>query len=301
MKFSFTAPLIAAFALLSSSSYTVEGKISGKTNKRSAVEEKVSVVKAKVNADALAEAYEEMGSDRWMKPNRALSDATPHETIYEHIIGSEDNVYIPGFGGDSTVGELLGAVFYTSGGIYPNGSVQKSARIAPNGALFAGDKQPVKFPAARSNFFITGECTVTQASSDFIITGHSCLYTLCLGGGGNNCVNGLAAGPFVFNLQGTTTDGDRTFPNLPPIFSGIILGGTGACAGIKGTFSVQTAGGQTAFNLNEPQFGLINQRFTFNTNKKLPEAPGPQKLVSNVAGSFTLSPTAATPSPVASF
>merc|ERR1740117_2639174 len=165
--------------------------------------------------------------------------------------------------------------------------------------FFAGDSQPVKFPPARSNFFITGECTVTQTSSSMVITGHSCLYTLCLGGGGNNCVNGLAAGPFVFDLQGTTTDikSGRTFPNVPPIFSGIILGGTGTCAGIKGTFSVQSAGGQTAFNLNQPQFGLINQRFTFNTNKKLPEAPGPQKLVSNVAGSFTLTPTEETDSP----
>jgi len=192
----------------------------------------------------------------------------------------------------------LGAVFYTSGGIYPNGSVQKNKRTAPNGNLFAGDSQPVKFPAARSNFFITGECTVTQTTGPFVITGHSCLYTLCLGGGGNNCVNGLAAGPFVFDLQGMTTKGTRTFPNVPPIFSGIILGGTGACAGIKGTFSVQTAGGQTAFT-NQPQFGLINQRFTFNTNKKLPEAPGPKINISNVAGSFTLSPTQATAAPLA--
>ena len=74
MKFSLIAPLIAAFALVSSS-YTVEGKISRKSNKHS-VEKKVSetVVKPNVNADALAEAYEEMG--RWMEPttnnNRAL-------------------------------------------------------------------------------------------------------------------------------------------------------------------------------------------------------------------------------------
>ena len=67
MKFSLTAPLIAAFTLVSSSSSTVEGKISRKSNKHS-VEKKVSetFVKPNVNADALAEAYEEMG--RWIEP-----------------------------------------------------------------------------------------------------------------------------------------------------------------------------------------------------------------------------------------
>ena len=236
MKFSFTAPLIAAFALVSSS-YTGEGKIYGRS-----VEQKVSEIVVKASSSSSSS-----------NNNRALSDATPHTTIYEHIIGSEDNVFIPGIGLLGTINQLLGAVFYTSGGIYPNGSVQRNKRTAPNGDLFSGDSQPIKFPAARSNFFITGECTVTQTTGPNKITGHSCLYTLCLGGGGNNCVNGLAAGPFEFDLTATTTTVNantgvsRTFPSNPPTFSGIILGGTGACSGIIGHHHQQQQQQQQVF------------------------------------------------------
>jgi len=214
-------------------------------------------------------------------------------TRYFTIIGPEDIVQTQGLVGNSGQNALLGSNLYTSGGIYRPIDVKLRPRTAPNGALFAGNNQPIKFPAARDNFFIMSDCTVTQVESPTVIKGHSCFITLCLGGGGLNCVNGLAAGAFRFDLRAFEQDKKgKPFGKLPPTFTGTILGGTGACAGIKGNFVVKSLTGQTPIN-DSPQFGLITQLITFNTNKKLPEAPGPQLSISNLAGQVTVQPTTA--------
>ena len=305
MKFLLIIPLIVALVLLSGFG-SVEGKISRKTKKHS-VEKKVSDnVKAKASNSTIQEAYEGTVA-RWMDPtNRALGTTTmPHTTKYDTIIGQEDNVFVPGFTEvDNSPNALLGSIRYTSGGIHRQTDIQSRVRTAPNGQLYSGNLQAIKFPSARTNFFATGECTTTQVEDKNTIIGHSCLYSICLGGGGNNCVNGLAAGPFRYQLGEMETKmqpngKEITYPKLPPTFSGIILGGTGACAGIKGTFKVLTISGQTS-PLIEPQFGLIHQRFIFNTNKKLPEAPQPRLAISNLAGQVTLRPTT-TPSASTSF
>jgi hypothetical protein len=202
------------------------------------------------------------------------------EETYVTVIGSEAVRFVPGFGSNGPE-RLLGSVLYTAGGVYKEEDVNIRARTAPGGKKFAGGKQPIKFPARRTNFFITGECTTTAASSTTQITGHTCFYTLCLGGGGGNCVNLYAGGPFEFSPGLIVETGEE--PLLPPKFAGIVIGGVGAFAGIGGTFTIETLAGRTTANV-VPQFGLIAQKFDLSTTIKLPQAPGPQLAISNVAG-----------------
>jgi hypothetical protein len=67
----------------------------------------------------------------------------------------------------------------------------------------------------------------------FVITSHTCLLNLCLGGGGFDCIAIYAGTSFVFdfgeqlNLLAAGTDLVRTTPTLPPPYPATIIGGTG--------------------------------------------------------------------------
>ena len=236
--------------------------------------------KTKSKTSRRAEANGKKVEPKFATETRKLYGEEFFEQRYVTIIGNEDVAFTGGFGSQGPE-KLLGSVLYTSGGVYKEEDVVIRPRTAQGGKRFAGGKQPIKFPARRTNFFITGECTTTSAGSDIEITGHTCFYTLCLGGGGNNCVNMYAGGPFLFTPAASSPQGQT--PALPPPFDGIIIGGVGAFAGISGFFFVETKAGRTSFN-DLPQLGLIAQQFDLITSMPLPEAPGPQLAISNVAG-----------------
>jgi len=266
MKLLFTVPVLAALIL----SGSADGK---KTNRRAAVKKDAFDSDSK-KTDARTRRLQQLQFSK----------------RYVTIIGTEDAVFTEGFTGNNGQATLLGSVFYTSGGVYDPEDVLFRPRNAPGNLQFSSGEQPVRFPAARSNFFINGQCTTTSESpgNGAFITGHTCFYNLCLGGGGNNCVNGYAGGPFLFNPAQTSPDGTTLIPPAP--FEGTILGGTGSFAGVKGFFTVITRTGRTTPNV-QPQFGLISQVFEFFTNIPLPTAPGPALAISSVAdASVTASP-----------
>lgn len=201
---------------------------------------------------------------------------------------------------------FLGNVRYTDGGAYRPQDVVQRRRSAAGELNFAKNRQndnaqqPVRFPAARSNFFINGECTTTASSKTKILQ-QSCFYNLCMGNGGYNCVNFFIGGPYNYdpykvvckNLENPPTNAclpatntrsnkNKYYPELAPDTKGFVLGGTGSFAGITGTVSMQQQSGLTA-PLNGKQLGLEVQLFTFKTYPKIPTPPGPTMAISNVA------------------
>jgi len=148
----------------------------------------------------------------------------------------------------------------------------------PNRFQFAGQRQPLFVPQADPGYFMNGECVISSAV-DSIISGHSCLLNLCLGGGGHNCLAIYAGSKYVFDpLAVTLVDTDvkkgvketlevntvkftaagtnpigekqtqaeykananRLVPALPPSYPGTIIGGTGAFVGAVGYVDITT-------------------------------------------------------------
>jgi len=131
---------------------------------------------------------------------------------------------------------------------------------------FAGDRK-IKFtPMDDPFFFFHGQCVATsgileppilgslnvgalaaKSIPQPVITSHSCMLNLCLGGGGFSCIAIYSGSAFVFNfgkgivlnnkvepgimdpVTFTTTFLPSTFeaPPLPPPFPGTIIGGKG--------------------------------------------------------------------------
>lgn len=184
---------------------------------------------------------------------------------------------------------FMGGVRFTDGGAYRPQDVIQRRRSAAGDMNFAKNRknfftqQPVRFPGARSNFFISGECTTTSSIKTKILQ-QSCFYNLCMGSGGFNCVNFYIGGPYNYDPYAVVknTKNGEYYPVLAPIVEGFVLGGTGSFAGIKGTVKMQQQSGQTPA-LNGRQSGLEVQLFTFKTYPKIPTPPGPELAISNVA------------------
>jgi hypothetical protein len=163
----------------------------------------------------------------------------------------------------------LGTAFSTSAGVF---GTDGAIKIVKNEQR-AGLKQAVNVPEPNANFFLQGQCKSTAGGNNNIdVEAHSCLYDLCLGGGGFSCINLYSGTPFVFNPP--TNINDLEF-GLPPKFDLFILGGTGQFYQISGTATIETIGGRSAFSpaSANPQEGTIVQLVTLTTNFELPPAP----------------------------
>ena len=208
---------------------------------------------------------------------------------------------------------LLGSSTIQSGGIYDPADVQIVDRLGTSAAdnfddflfgrgQFAGQRQPKFIPQKDPGFFFNGECVATQVAGPQIL-GHSCLFNLCLGGGGYNCLAIYAGSKFVFNpleavsLSRTTfgfednNNPDSIVPSLPPSYPGTIIGGTGLFVGAVGYVDVTTITGSTlppvskfteiividdddgVLKASLPQAGYITQKINVVTNVPLPVAP----------------------------
>ncbi|OEU11996.1 hypothetical protein FRACYDRAFT_245122 [Fragilariopsis cylindrus CCMP1102] len=207
---------------------------------------------------------------------------------------------------------LLGSSTIQSGGIYDPADVQIVDRLGTSAAdnfddgedfirdkeqrgQFAGQRQPKFIPQKDPGFFFNGECVATQAAGEQIL-GHSCIFNLCLGGGGYNCLAIYAGSKFVFNpfeqvlFSSTTFDIDdfpagAVVPSLPPSYPGTIFGGTGLFVGAVGYVDVITITGSTLtpavadddddsiIKARFPQAGYITQKINVVTNVPLPVAP----------------------------
>ncbi|OEU05784.1 hypothetical protein FRACYDRAFT_258268 [Fragilariopsis cylindrus CCMP1102] len=204
---------------------------------------------------------------------------------------------------------LLGSSTIQSGGIYDPADVQIVDRLGTSAAdnflseddeflkrgQFAGQRQPRFIPQKDPGFFFNGECVATRVAGPQIL-GHSCLFNLCLGGGGYNCMAIYAGSKFVFNpleqvLFSPTTFGfgekkneGTIVPSLPPSYPGTIIGGTGLFAGAVGYVDVTTITGSTLtppinadfiseVDADYPQAGYITQKINVVSNVPLPVAP----------------------------
>jgi len=169
--------------------------------------------------------------------------------------------------------------------------------------LFAGGEQPQNTdPKGNKNFFLSGSCTTISqfddersSSNDGIlrrnlqvfddvvkflptIRSHQCIYDLCLGGKGFNCVGLYGGGGFIFNPlkridqskgandedQSIIDDNNRE-PPLPPPFDLVIFGGTGAFRNVSGKAELMTIAGR-----NRRGLGVIVQNLMTYTNIPLP-------------------------------
>ena len=110
------------------------------------------------------------------------------------------------------------------------------------------------------------------------IRSHQCIYDLCLGGKGFNCVGLYAGGGFIFNplkridqskgaddADQSIIDDNNREPPLPPPFDLVIFGGTGAFRNVSGKAELMTIAGR-----NRRGLGVIVQNLMTYTNIPLP-------------------------------
>jgi len=218
---------------------------------------------------------------------------------------------------------IIGTIQTQSGGVYdpanikivnkPEGvtlgdAAESSGANGINGALvglqFAGKAQPKFVPAVDASFFFDGQCKATGGIGASSITKHSCVFNLCLGGGGFNCLNLFCGSAFIFDPFKQPGNSFKNAPNLPPSYPCVIFGGTNVFQGAEGNVDVTTLTGRTSplnrrtvsgedsavgnvgqggtdtvatgTNLQEKlgqQFGVITQRLNVVSNVPLPPAP----------------------------
>merc|ERR1711957_538920 len=113
-------------------------------------------------------------------------------------------------------------------------------------------------------FFMDGGCTATDGNrigNDIQqILAHSCVFNLCLGGGGFNCLALYCGTAFKFNpLSTTPSQTQNNAPKLPPSYPCTIFGGTNSFLGAKGTVDISTLTGRTSPRATGEQSGVITQ------------------------------------------
>jgi len=154
----------------------------------------------------------------------------------------------------------------------PNGA---SKRSEVPGQQFASGKQPINMPDADPAFTMSGECIATGFSeyNDNEMNSHSCVYDLCLGGGGFNCL-ALYCGT-SYTYFPTADNPSNTIvnePQMPPNFPCTIFGGTNNFWGARGTVDISHITGPTSFKV-QPNTGFITQQINVIANIPLPPAP----------------------------
>jgi len=155
---------------------------------------------------------------------------------------------------EETSRSLLGSIFYTSGDLYNRVELVETTTINNQGSnvnQFVGGRTVSETePGTPTDFFtFNGQCTTVsdqvklQASrgpgkddSFAEINGHTCLYDMCFGGIGEDCILIYSGTPFVFDIRSG---------ELPPGFPGFVAGGTGEFFGVTGTVDILTVTGRS--------------------------------------------------------
>jgi len=154
----------------------------------------------------------------------------------------------------------------------PNGASKKAANPLQQ---FASGMQPVDMPDGDPAFTMSGECIATgfSAFNDYEMSSHSCVYDLCLGGGGFNCLALYCGTSYTyFPMADNPSNTIINQPNLPPNFPCTIFGGTNNFWGARGTVDISHITGPTAFKV-QPNTGMITQQLNVISNIPLPPAP----------------------------
>lgn len=265
------------------------------------------------------EASEKLQQDEY---ERNLSDELEFEQTYSILTRNENIIFVTPApllsfatdddrnvlnGRDSL--NLLGSKINTFGKVLkPTSVVLVKTQTENSDAfdLFAGGLQPQDDdPKGNQNFFFAGTCTTISQLDDsrsennddnpgglkFLptIQSHQCIYDLCLGARGFNCINLYGGGGFIFNPVNRISIGEINLSNsqdqsiitdnnleppLPPPFELVIFGGTGAYRLVTGKADLITVAGRTRGNpLNgQQQRGVIVQNLITMTNIPLPQA-----------------------------
>lgn len=257
------------------------------------------------------EASEKLQQDEY---ERNLEDSVFFEQKYTIVTQNENIIFVTpkpllafddientGLNGQSDL-SLLGSKIITRGVVLRPDTVvltQSGTENVDFLDLFAGGEQPQNTdPKGNKNFFLSGSCTTISQFDDerssnddtpsvpvfdvvkFLptIRSHQCIYDLCLGGKGFNCVGLYGGGGFIFNPlkridqskgandedQSIIDDNNRE-PPLPPPFDLVIFGGTGAFRNVSGKAELMTIAGR-----NRRGLGVIVQNLMTYTNIPLP-------------------------------
>ena len=258
------------------------------------------------------EASEKLQQDEY---ERNLEDSVFFEQKYTIVTQNENIIFVTpkplfefddignrGLSGSPDL-NLLGSKIITRGVVLRPDTVvltQSGTENVDFLDLFAGGEQPQNTdPKGNKNFFLSGSCTTIsqfddeRSSNDGIlrrnlqldvvkflptIRSHQCIYDLCLGGKGFNCVGLYGGGGFIFNPlkridqskgpddedQSIIDDNNRE-PPLPPPFDLVIFGGTGAFRNVSGKAELMTIAGR-----NRRGLGVIVQNLMTYTNIPLP-------------------------------
>lgn len=195
---------------------------------------------------------------------------TFYERVYDLITLNDDTNFYGGVksSGTQNTGTTLGQAFSTSASVYEFGTIQKTENDQ-----FAGGFEPDEdsIPAPNENFFLQGQCKSTGAKGTTAdpISAHSCLYDLCLGGGGFSCINLYSGTSFDFRPADSVQ-----FLEVPPPFPLFILGGTGRFYLISGSAELVTITGRDSIQTaGDAQEGVIFQQIGLSTTQELPLGP----------------------------
>jgi len=153
--------------------------------------------------------------------------------------------------------------------------IQGRKGVGLGGQQYAGGAQPKFIPARDPGFYLDGQCVATGGRGRHNQDKHSCLFNLCLGGGGANCLALYCGSAFVFNEMKMPGNTFKNSPPLPPSYPCVIIGGTNAFQGAKGNVDITTLTGLTSplEGKEGVQVGAITQRLRVVSNKALPAGP----------------------------
>lgn len=153
--------------------------------------------------------------------------------------------------------------------------IQGRKGVGLAGQQYAGGAQPKFIPARDPGFYFDGQCVATGGRGRHSQDKHSCLFNLCLGGGGANCLALYCGSAFVFNEVKMPGNTFKNSPPLPPSFPCVIIGGTNTFQGAKGNVDITTLTGLTSplEGKEGVQVGAITQRISVVSNKALPAGP----------------------------
>lgn len=141
------------------------------------------------------------------------------------------------------------------------------------GQQYAGGAQPKVVPDRDPGFYFDGQCVTSGGRGRHNQEKHSCLYNLCLGGGGANCLALYCGTTHTFNQMKMPGNTYKNSPPLPPSYPCVIIGGTNTFQGAKGNVDITTLTGLTSPKAGKTQVGYVTQRLNVVSNKALPAGP----------------------------
>lgn len=281
------------------------------------------------DADAEYERYLKQTDDRYPYKHHYVTIVKPEDAIFNFKDGGAMSDNFADMAANGFAMYVMGMTFTESGRVYDPADIQMVNKFHgvtrddpfPPGLTwdsipdvvhdvqgklrYAGNRQPKSpIPAGDAAYFFHGQCSPNSGTSEdlmnvgpnfLVITSQTCLFNLCLGGGGFDCIAILAGSAYYDNMSDRISNTHAAFMNqqdmdkqhevgndLPPPIRATIIGGTGSFEGIEGTVDIATIAGSAGYVFHNTGGNPMTERYdigykvqtiTVTSNTPLPTAP----------------------------